>query len=595
MERWDIYDANKNKTGRTMAKNDRNMEEGDFHLTVLGIIERSDRTFLITKRAMDKSWAPGAWEVPGGGVQAGESSHDAVVREIFEETGIDVTGARGRCLFSYRRVNPTEKDNYFVDVYRFRIDVSDDDVKLLDTETIDFRFADADEIGRIAGEEQFLHYESIKRAFEGDENIIIRGGRIINPSNGTDARGDLWISDGRIVQPGSFDTGDADRIIDATGYMVMPGFIDLHCHLRDPGQTHKETIETGCAAAAKGGFTTLFAMPNTNPVADNGEAISYTADKAAKASRVRVYQTGAVTKNQEGRELADHESMRNAGMITMSEDGKSLMDSGLMRKALRYCAENDILMCSHCEDINLVEGGVMNQDENAKRLSLKGISNSVEDIITWRDILLARETGARLHLCHVSTEDAVGFICVGKAKGVRLTAEVTPHHFSLCSDDIPGDDPNYKMNPPLRSKKDKEAVIMGLRNGIIDVIATDHAPHTKEEKSGSFNDAPFGITGFETAAALTWTNLVEPGIISALDMARLMSFNPAHIAGITGGTLDVGESADVVIMNITDTYEIDPDKFLSKGKNTPFAGTKVRGRVVSTIIGGEVVYDEYED
>ena len=482
-----------------------------------------------------------------------------------------------------------------MDVYRFRIDVDESDVRLLDGETTDFKFADINEIKELSQNETFLHYDSIKHAFEGDENILIKGGHIVNPSDGTDKRGDLWISDGKIVHPFSFKHEETDRIIEAKGYVVMPGFIDLHCHLRDPGQTEKETIETGCMAAAKGGFTSIFAMPNTKPVSDGAGCVSYTLDKAAASSRVHVYQTGAVTKGQEGKEAADYDAMVTEGMITMSEDGKSLMDSGLMRYALEYCAKNDILMCSHCEDINLVEGGVMNADENSQRLGLKGITNAVEDVITYRDIELAKETGAKLHLCHVSTKGAVEMIRRAKSEGVRLTAEVTPHHFSLCSDDIPGDDANFKMNPPLRSKEDLEALREGLRSGIIDAIATDHAPHTAKEKQGSFNDAPFGITGFETAACLAWTKLVEPGIISALDMARLMSFNPARIAGIPGGTLDVGQDADVVIMDVNTPFVIDPETFLSKGKNTPFGGMKVRGKVISVIIGGEVVCDEYED
>ena len=590
MEFWDIYDANKNKTGRRMQRNDWNMQPGEFHLTVLGIIQRTDGRFLITKRVETKSWAAGWWEVPGGGVQAGEESREAVLREVREETGLDVSTAEGGYLFTYARENPEEGDNYFVDIYRFRMDVPEGAVHLQENETADYRFATLEEIREIADRGEFLHYDSIQRGFEGACKILIRGGRVIDPDSGSDEMGNLWIQDGVIVAPESFLPEEADHIIEANGDLVLPGFIDLHVHLRDPGQTEKETIATGCAAAAHGGYTTIFAMPNTKPVADNREVIRYVNDTAGKASRVHVHQIGAVTKGQQGKELADYDGMMEAGIIAISEDGKSVMDSGLYREAMKYAAAHDLTVMAHCEDINLVRGGVMNLDENAEKLGLPGISNAVEDIIVSRDILLAKETGARLHLCHCSTADSVTMVKEAKEAGITVSAEVCPHHFSLSTEDIPGDNANYKMNPPLRSKADVEALREGLRDNIMDAISTDHAPHTAEEKSGSMKQSPFGIVGLETAAALTWTNLVEQGYLTPMQMAQKMSYNPAQIARIPGGSLAEGAPADVVILNVTDTYRINAAKFASKGRNTPFDGMEVRGKVTHTICGGEIIY-----
>ncbi len=294
---------------------------------------------------------------------------------------------------------------------------------------------------------------------------------------------------------------------------------------------------------------------------------------------------------QKGEELCDYEAMMDAGMLAISEDGKSVMNSEIARRAMREAARLDLFVCAHCEDINLVQGGVMNMDENSERLGLKGISNATEDIIAARDIMLAKETGARLHLCHCSTEGTVQMVEEAKKQGVKVTAEVTPHHFSLSSDDIPGDDPMYKMNPPLRSRRDVEALKKGLADGIMDCISTDHAPHTDEEKSGSMKNSPFGITGLETAAALAWTNLVQDGTIDPVGMAKLMSFNPANIAGIDAGTLNEGAPADLVLLEEGD-FVVDPARFASKGKNTPFAGAHVGLRVKKTICGGEVIYEQ---
>ena len=421
--------------------------------------------------------------------------------------------------------------------------------------------------------------------------ILIKNGRVLDPATGTDGIADVLLEEGRIraVEPDILT--EADRILDAAGCFVMPGFIDLHVHLRDPGYEYKETVETGSAAAARGGFTTILAMPNTKPVVDNADVVRYVLHKAEDAGLANVLQIGAITRGQRGEELADIEDMVDAGIPALSEDGKSVMNAQLYREAMMLAKKYDIPIMAHCEDINLVHGGVMNQDDKADELGLPGITNAVEDVIVARDILLAKETGARLHLCHCSTRDSVRMVELAKQEGLPVTAEVCPHHFTLTSEDIREDDANYKMNPPLRTRADVEVLIDGLKKGIMDVIATDHAPHSREEKQGSMRNAPFGIVGLETAAALTMTELVDKGHLTPLQMAEKMSYNPARIIGIDKGTLKPGKTADVVIFNPKEEYIIDAEQFRSKGKNTPFHGRKVKGRVMATILGGNIVYE----
>lgn len=421
--------------------------------------------------------------------------------------------------------------------------------------------------------------------------ILIKNGRVLDPATGTDGIADVLVEEGRIraVEPGIL--AEADRVLDADGCFVMPGFIDLHVHLRDPGYEYKETVETGSAAATKGGFTTILAMPNTKPVVDNADVVRYVLHKAEDVGLANVLQIGAITRGQRGEELADIEDMVDAGIPALSEDGKSVMNAQLYREAMMLAKKYDIPIMAHCEDINLVHGGVMNQDDKADELGLPGITNAVEDVIVARDILLAKETGARLHLCHCSTRDSVRMVELAKQEGLPVTAEVCPHHFTLTSEDIREDDANYKMNPPLRTRADVEALIDGLKKGVMDVIATDHAPHSREEKQGSMRNAPFGIVGLETAAALTMTELVDKGYLTPLQMAEKMSYNPARIIGIDKGTLKPGKTADVVIFNPKEEYIIDAEQFRSKGKNTPFHGRKVKGRVMATILSGNIVYE----
>ena len=422
--------------------------------------------------------------------------------------------------------------------------------------------------------------------------ILIKNGRMINPSDKTDETGDLFIEDGVIKEKGpSLDLPvQPDKVIDAQGCYVMPGLIDLHVHLRDPGLTHKEDVASGSRAAARGGFTTILAMPNTKPVIDSPDRVLYVTNKAKELAPVHVLQIGAVTKQQKGEELADIEGMIQAGIPAISEDGKSVMNVKLYKEAMEIAASHNIPVFAHCEDQNLVNGGCVNEDQHSREQGLPGISNAVEDVIAARDIVLAKETGARLHLCHCSTEDSVEMIRLAKEEGIPVTGEVCPHHFTLTSDDMVPGDTNFKMNPPLRTPKDRQALLNGLKNDIIDVISTDHAPHSREEKQQSMQKAPFGIVGLETSVALTITELVDKGVITPMQMAEKMSYNPARIIGSDRGTLDIGKPGDVTVIDPNREYIIDSMTFLSKGKNTPFNGWKVKGLVKATICDGKVVY-----
>lgn len=423
--------------------------------------------------------------------------------------------------------------------------------------------------------------------------VLIKNGHVLDPATGVDGICDVLTEDQRIIGVKEHIEEQADRVIDAKGCYVMPGFIDLHVHLRDPGLEYKETLETGGKAAAHGGVTTVCAMPNTKPVIDTKERVEDVHTRAKEDSPVHVIQLGAVTVGQAGEELADIEGMAEAGCHAISEDGKSVMNASLYREGMRRAAASGIAVFAHCEDIHMVEGGVMNADQKAEALGLKGITNAVEDVIVARDILLAKETGVQLHLCHCSTADSVRMVAEAKKDGLPVTAEVCPHHFIMTTDDITEDDGNFKMNPPLRSKADVEALREGLKNNIMDVIATDHAPHAEQEKDRSMKDAAFGIVGLETSAALTYTELVETGVLTPMQMAEKMSYNPAKILGLSEekGSISEGKIADIVIFDSSKEYEIDKHTFFSKGKNTPFHGRKVKGEVRCTIVDGVPVYE----
>ena len=401
--------------------------------------------------------------------------------------------------------------------------------------------------------------------------ILIQNGHVVDPLTKRDEVCDVLVADGKIRKVGVSLQDEADRILDASGCYVMPGFIDLHVHFRDPGLTYKETLETGGKAAVRGGVTTVCAMPNTRPVIDSGEKVEDVHKRAREVSPAHVIQIGAVTMGQSGKELADIAGMAKAGCHAISEDGKSVMNASLYRKGMKEAKKNGVSVFAHCEDITMVEGGVMNADENAKRLGLPGITNSVEDVIAARDILLAKETGVRLHLCHCSTADSVEMIRLAKEEGLPVTGEVCPHHFTLSADDIREDDANFKMNPPLRSREDVEALRKGLKDGVMDVIATDHAPHGEEEKSQSMMDAPFGIVGLETSAALTYTELVKTGILSIMDMAEKMSYNPAKILGLAEkGSVSEEMDADLVVFDPKRIYRIDKTTFFVERKKYTF-------------------------
>lgn len=420
-------------------------------------------------------------------------------------------------------------------------------------------------------------------------NLIIKNGRILDPATGREGVETLYIKEDRIST--KYDEKEADRVVDARGCYIMPGLIDLHVHLRDPGLTYKEDVETGARAAAHGGVTTIVAMPNTKPVMDRADRVSYVNNKAKALACVNVIQTGSVTIGQEGKELVDIRAMAKAGVPALSEDGKSVMNALLMHQAMEIAAEEDLVILDHCEDKSLVNGGCVNADAYTEKLGLPGITNSVEDTITARDILLAAETGCRLHLCHVSTKGATEMLRLAKKKGYKVSGEVCPHHFTLTSSDIVAGDSNYKMNPPLRTKADKEALIEGLKDGTFEVISTDHAPHAHEEKGNDLTKAAFGIVGLETSVALTMTELVDTGILTPMQMAEKMSYNPARILGIDKGSLAEGKTADVVIIDPKAEYTIDVNSFASKGRNTPFNGRKVKGKVMMTVCDGCIVYE----
>ncbi|MBQ5733991.1 MAG: dihydroorotase [Lachnospiraceae bacterium] len=429
-------------------------------------------------------------------------------------------------------------------------------------------------------------------------NILIKNGRVLDPATGKDGIYDILVTDNIITKVESNIDEDAIKseqeckVIDASNQFVMPGLIDLHVHFREPGFEYKETIKTGSLSAARGGFTSVCPMPNTKPVIDSVEMLEKELDIIKRDAIVNVYPVAAITKGMKGEELTDIRELVKYGAIAISEDGKSVMNSSLLREAMKIAKETGIPVLSHCEDINLVEGGVMNKGERSEELGLKGISNAVEDIIVARDIMLAKETGCRLHLCHCSTYDSVRLIEEAKKEGLPVTGEVCPHHFSLTEEDIVADDANYKMNPPIRTKKDVDELIAGIHNNIMDIISTDHAPHSEEEKTGSMTKAPFGIVGLETSVSLVVTELLDKGVITPLKMAEIMSYNPAKVIGIDRGTLQVGKVADITIIDPNKEYVIDKNEFVSKGKNTPFDGKKVKGKVMTTIVNGKIVYSE---
>ncbi len=420
---------------------------------------------------------------------------------------------------------------------------------------------------------------------------LLRGGRVVDPSVARDETADVLLRDGKVEAIGrSLGTPDDAEVLDCSGLFVSPGFIDVHCHLREPGREDVETVATGARAAAAGGFTAVCAMPNTEPVTDNQAAVGFIIRQGLRAAAARVYPIGAISVGQRGEALAEFGEMVGAGAVAVSDDGKPVVSAHLMRTALEYAQAFDIPVIDHCEEPTLARGGSMNEGMMSARLGLRGIPAEAEEIMVIRDILLARRTRGHVHLAHMSTAGSVELIRWGKERGINVTAEVTPHHLTLTEAAVGGFDTSAKMNPPLRTEADVEALREALRDGTIDLVATDHAPHHYDAKEREFADAPFGIVGLETALALVVTELVEKGIIDFPTLVDRMSTRPARLFHLSGGSLAEGSIADVTVFDPAREWVVDPSKFLSKGRNTPYAGDRLRGRAVYTIVGGRVVF-----
>jgi dihydroorotase len=421
--------------------------------------------------------------------------------------------------------------------------------------------------------------------------ILIRGGRVLDPSRRTDEVADLLLVDGKVEALGrQLGTPDGAEIVEAVGKVVAPGLIDVHVHLREPGQEDLETVATGAMAAAAGGFSAVCAMPNTDPVTDNQAAVGFIVSQAQRAGKARVYPIGAVSLGQNGQQLAEFGELVGAGAVAVSDDGKPVASSHLMRTALEYARTFGIPVADHCEDPTLAAGGAMHEGLVSTRLGLKGVPAAAEEIMVARDILLAELTGGHVHLCHMSTRGSVDLIRRARDKGLRVTAEACPHHFTLTHEACEGYNTNAKMNPPLREPEDREAVRQALRDGTIDVICTDHAPHHYDAKEREFDDAPNGIIGLETALGLALTELVHGGLLDLPTLIARMSVMPAKVFNLPGGTLARGAPADVVIFDPAVEWTVDAEAFYSKSRNTPFGGRRLRGRSEATIVRGQVVY-----
>jgi dihydroorotase len=419
-------------------------------------------------------------------------------------------------------------------------------------------------------------------------NILIKNGHVIDPANKVDGKLDILLSDGKIARlgkPGSIPAEGA-QVVEASGKLVVPGLIDMHIHLREPGFEYKETIKTGAAAAKAGGFTSVCSMPNTNPVNDNRSVTEFILSEAHDAL-ARVFPIGAITKGSKGEELAEMAELHSAGCVAVSDDGKPVMSAAIMRRAMEYSKIFDIPVISHCEESTLSDKGVMHEGFVSTELGLRGIPAAAEEVMVSRDITLAELTGCRLHIAHVSTTRSVRMVREAKARGVKVTAETCPHYFTLTDEAVRGYNTMAKMNPPLRTAEDVAAIKQGLKDGTLDVIATDHAPHAMDEKSVEFDHAPFGIVGLETAVGLVF-KLVQEGVLSLTEAVRKLSFNPATILKINKGTLSAGADADITIIDPDVEWTVDSSQFKSKSRNTPFDGWKLKGRAVQTIVGGKI-------
>ena len=421
-------------------------------------------------------------------------------------------------------------------------------------------------------------------------SMLIKNGKLLT-ENGFE-KIDILIKEGLIAEMRGELHSAADETIDADGKLITPGFIDLHVHLREPGGEKKETIATGTLAAARGGFTTVAAMPNTRPVPDSMSQLEWLQDKIAETASVRVLPYASITVRELGQELTDFGALKEAGAFALTDDGVGIQSAGMMLEAMKKAAKLDMAIVAHCEDNTLINKGSLHEGKKAEELGINGIPSVCESVHIARDILLAEQTGCHYHVCHISTKESVRAVRDAKRYGIKVTAEVTPHHLLLNEENIKGNDANYKMNPPLRSREDQEALIGGLLDGTIDFIATDHAPHTKEEKAEGFELAPFGIVGLETAFPLLYTHFVETEKMTLKQLIDFLTLRPAAAFGLSYGELKVGSPADVVMIDLEEKKNINPDEFVSKGKNTPFAGWECKGWPVLTISAGEKVWDK---
>jgi dihydroorotase len=423
--------------------------------------------------------------------------------------------------------------------------------------------------------------------------LFIANGHLIDPAAPENTGMSVLIEDGRVaswLRPGE-NPPEGCEVFDASGLLVSPGFIDMHVHLREPGQEHKETIASGCAAAVAGGWTSVCPMPNTTPVNDNAAITRYMIEQAERAGLANVFPVGAITKSSDGSELAEMGEMKSAGAVAVSDDGRPVPNAGIMRRAMQYARDFDLPVVDHCEDKSLSSGGVMHEGKLSLLLGLKGMPALAEEIDTVRDIILARETGAHIHIAHVSTRGAIEAIRRAKSEGINVTCEVTPHHFTLTDVAVEGYDTNTKMAPPLRSEEHLEAILEGIKDGTIDAIATDHAPHHADEKALEYDRAPFGITGLETAIGLAFNELVHKGVIDLARLVELCSTNPAKIFRMKDrGTLTPGSIADITILDPELKWQYRNSESRSKSRNTPFDGWDFTGRAVATVVGGRIVF-----
>lgn len=422
--------------------------------------------------------------------------------------------------------------------------------------------------------------------------ILIKNGTVINPENDFNEIADVVIEDGKVAAIGNKQVEAIDHVIDAKGLLVVPGLVDIHVHFRDPGFPQKETISSGAASAAAGGFTSVVCMPNTKPSIDTVQTLEYVLRTGQEQAAVKVYSSAALTYGIEGKVLTEMEALYRAGAVTFTDDGKSVMDPRLVHEAFRKAAELDVPISSHCEDHQLVHSGSLNQGEVSEQLGDPGIHRLGEELIIARDILFAEDTGARLHIQHVSTSRGVQLIREAKARGVRVTGEGAPHHFSLTDEQALVSGTMAKVNPPLRTREDVEAVIAGLVDGTLDAIATDHAPHTLDEKGRPLAEAPFGMVGLETAVGLTFTYLVHPEKLTLKEAIAKLTIIPSRIMGLSSGRLAEGCDADITLLDPQKEWTVDAEAFQSKSRNSPFIGMKLKGKAVLTMVNGKVVYDE---